>query len=352
MRTLSGKGWIAPNWPKEEGGPGWSATQKYIVQEEMALAAAPRIIPFGVQMVGPVLIAFGTPEQKQRYLPGILSSEEIWCQGYSEPGAGSDLASLQTRAVLDGDHYVVNGSKTWTSSAHMADRMFTLVRTSSEGKKQEGITVLLIDMKAPGVLSRPIDRFNGFREFNEVFLEDVRVPVGDRVGQAGEGWTIAKYLLGHERIGSAGIGLSTQRLARLKQIAAEERSHGASLMEDPSFSAKIARIEVDLMTLRMTTLRVLAQASADREVGPEASLLKIRGTEIQQDLHELMMETVGYYAHPYILQALNEGWNEEPVGPDYAAVLASLYFDWRKASIYAGSNEIQKNIISKAVLGL
>jgi alkylation response protein AidB-like acyl-CoA dehydrogenase len=303
-------------------------------------------------MVGPVLLAFGDDEQKARHLPGIRSSEVIWCQGYSEPNAGSDLASLTCRAVRDGDDYVVNGRKIWTSAAHWADWMFTLVRTSSEGKRQEGISCLLIDMNLPGITIQPIARFSGFHEFNEVILEDVRVPASERVHDENLGWTVAKYLLGHERIGSAGIGLSMQRLARLKEIAARETADGAPLTDDPRFAGKIADVEIQLMSLRLTTLRMVASASADSEIGPEASLLKIRGTEIQQELHELLMEAVGYYSQPYVERALIEGWNEDPVGPVDAAGLAPRYFDWRKASIYAGSNEIQKNIISKAVLGL
>jgi len=352
MRALSKRGWIAPNWPQEAGGPGWTQTQKTIFEEECFLGAAPTIVPFGTLMVGPVLLAFGSDDQKRRHLPAILSSETIWCQGYSEPNAGSDLASLQCRAVRDGDHYVVNGRKIWTSQAHWADWMFTLVRTSRAGRKQEGISVLLIDMKLPGVTLRPIRRFSGFYEFNEVILEDVRVPATELVHEENEGWAVAKYLLGHERVGTTGFGLCLYRLRRLKEIAGEQPADGMPLIEEPAFRRKVAEFDIRLDALRMTLMRMVSRGSADRAVGPEASLLKIRGTELQQDVFELLMEAVGWYGLPYVEEALRDGWNGESVGPIYAAGLAPRYFDWRKTTIYGGSNEIQKNIISKAVLGL
>jgi len=351
MRALSRQGWIAPAWPTDAGGPGWTVAEQVAFEEECYRAGAPTIVPFGVSMVGPVLLAFGDEAQKQRHLPGIVSSEVIWSQGYSEPNSGSDLASLATRAVREGGHYRVNGRKIWTTQAHWADWMFTLVRTDGTGKRQEGITVLLIDMKAPGVTVRPVPRFSGTSDFNEVILEDVLVPVAERVGEEGAGWTIAKYLLGHERVGTTGIGICAQALARLRRIACAMQAEGAPLIDEPAFRARLEALEVRFGAVRASLMR-LAGGAAEREVGPEASLLKIRGTELQQDCLELLMEAGGYYAEPFIERALRAGWNEEPVGPADALALAPLYFDWRKASIYSGSNEIQKNIISKAVLGL
>ena len=343
MRTVSDRGWMCPNWPEAAGGPGWTPSQKFIFEEESYLACAPGPVPFGPQMVGPVLLAFGTDEQKARHLPGILSSEVIWCQGYSEPNSGSDLASLGCRAVRDGDRYIVNGRKIWTTNADWADWCFALVRTDSSGKKQDGISVLLIDMSLPGVTVRPIERFSRMSDFNEVIFEDVRVPVSERVHDEGKGWTCAKYLLGHERSGTAGVGLCRQRLDRLEEI-----DDG----RDPAFSRRIAETGAALEDLRWSFLRMVAAKEADDEIGPEASLLKIRGTEIQQDVMELLMEAQGYFAHPFIERALAQGWNEPPVGPSEAAGATAFYFDWRKASIYGGSNEIQRNIIAKAVLGL
>jgi alkylation response protein AidB-like acyl-CoA dehydrogenase len=351
QKILHAKGWSAPHWPKEHGGTGWSPIQRYIFEEEMARASAPPIIAFGLYMVGPVLIEFGDERQKASYLPRILSSEDWWCQGYSEPGAGSDLASLKTRAVRDGDDYLVDGQKTWTTYAQHADMMFCLVRTASGGKKQEGISFLLIDMKSPGITVRPITTIDGGQEINEVFLEQVRVPVANRVGEEGKGWTIAKFLLGHERVGIAAVGRSKKQLARLKQIAGQERSHGRPLSEDRRFRGKLAELEIELLALESLVLRVLSDEGAGRTPGPEASLLKIKGTEVQQALTELLFEAVGIYAHPYVPEALDRGWNEPPIGPDYAAAAAPRYFNWRKASIYGGSNEIQKNIIAKMVLG-
>lgn len=354
MKALSARGWIAPNWPEEAGGTGWTAIQKLIFEVETYLAGAPRYTNFGVSLCGPVLLHFGTPEQKRRHIPGILSSDVLWCQGYSEPGAGSDLASLKTRARREGDEYVVNGSKIWTSSGHWADWIFCLVRTSTGGRKQEGISFLLIDMKTPGITVRPIYRINGLHEFNEVFFEDVRVPAENLVGKEGEGWTIAKYLLGHERSGAAaGFGMCARFLGQVQEVAANEPDDGRRpLIRDPGFAARIAGLESQVASLWSTALRYLASGSADREVGPESSLLKLRGTEIQQELSELLMEAVGYYAQPYVLSALKHGWNEEPVGPEYAAALAPGYFDFRKTTIYGGTSEVQKNIIAKRVLGL
>ncbi len=351
QKILYEKGWIAPAWPREHGGTGWTPLQRFIFEEELALAAAPRIIPFGLHMVGPVLIAFGSEAQKARYLPRILASDDWWCQGYSEPNAGSDLASLKTRAVADGEDYIVDGAKTWTTYAQHADMMFCLVRTAETGKKQEGISFLLIDMKSPGITLRPITTIDGGQEINEVFFDAVRVPRENLVGEEGKGWSIAKFLLGHERAGIADVGRSKKQLVRLKEIAAQERSGGGALIEDGRFAEKVAALEVELLALEAVVLKVLTDETAGRSPGPEASLLKIKGTEVQQAITELLFEALGNYVHPYVPEALEAGWNEAPVGPDYAATIAPHYFNWRKASIYGGSNEIQKNIIAKMVLG-
>ena len=352
QRILFEKGWIAPHWPVEFGGCGWDAVRRHILEEECAAAGAPPLISFGLHMVGPVIYTFGSPEQKARHLPRILSSEDWWCQGYSEPGSGSDLASLQTRAVRDGDHYVVNGQKTWTTLAQHADMIFCLVRTSTTGKKQEGISFLLIDMHSPGITVRPIITLDGAHEVNEVWFEDVKVPVENLVGEEGRGWTYAKFLLSHERTNIAGVSRSKRELAFLKAIAAKESDAGRPLIDNVRFRDKISRVEIDLMALEITVLRVLAAESAGKAPGPEASILKIKGTEIQQALSELMMEAVGPYALPYLPAQWSDHWLGERVGPDYAGPLAARYFNMRKVTIYGGSNEIQRNIISQAILGL
>jgi alkylation response protein AidB-like acyl-CoA dehydrogenase len=352
QRLLHGQGWMAPGWPPEHGGTGWTPTQKYLFDDELGRGSAPRVIPFGVNMVAPVIIAFGTPAQKARFLPRILASEDWWCQGYSEPGAGSDLASLGTRAVRDGDRYLVNGTKTWTTLAQWADWIFCLVRTDAAVKKQQGISFLLIDMKSPGVSVTPIVTMDGGREINQVFLDDVAVPVENLVGEEGKGWTYAKFLLGHERLGAAGLGRCKHRLEVVKEIARAERSGGQPLIDERRFRDKVAQTEIELLGLEFTMMRVLADESAGRAPGPEASIIKIKGTEMQQAITELALEAVGYYAYPHVPEALEWGWNEEPIGPDHAAPIAPTYFNWRKASIYGGSNEIQKNIIAKMVLGL
>jgi alkylation response protein AidB-like acyl-CoA dehydrogenase len=345
QRALYRKGWIAPHWPKEHGGTGWTPVQRYLFQQECALGYAPRLIPFGLAMVGPVIVEFGTPEQKAKYLPRILASEDWWCQGYSEPESGSDLASLRTRAVRDGDHYVVDGVKTWTTLAQHADRMFCLVRTADGPKKQEGITFLLVDMHAPGVARRPIVTFDGRHEINEVRLDRVRVPVSDRVGAEGQGWSIAKFLLGNERVGIAQVGQTKAQLARLKRIAA------AQDLADPLFRDRMARVEIELKALEMTELRIVMAEQHGRSPGPEASLLKIKGTELAQAVTELLVEAAGLDALPDRAR-LPEGDNAAPIGPDYADSIAPYYFNWRKTSIFGGTNEIQRNIIAKAVLGL
>ena len=352
QKILHAQGWMAPNWPVEHGGAGWNAVQQHIFDEECAEAGAPRIIPFGVNMVGPVIIAFGNTWQKQHYLPRILSSDDWWCQGYSEPGAGSDLASLKTRAERQGERYVVNGQKTWTTLAQYADMIFCLVRTASTGKRQEGISFLLIDMRTPGVTVRPIITLDGEHEVNEVWFEDVEVPVDNLVGEEGRGWTYAKFLLAHERSGIAGVGASKRELRMLKYIASQERRNGRPLIEDPRFRDRIARVEIDLMALEITNLRLLAAEREGRAPGAEVSMLKIKGTDIQQALTELMMDAIGPYALPHLPDAWGDHWLGEHVGPEYAAPLAARYFNYRKVSIYGGSTEIQRNIVAQHILGL
>ncbi len=350
------KRWVAPNWPAQWGGPDptWNVTQKYIYDEEASLAGAPRLIAFGITMCGPVLMRFGTDEQKNEFLPKIVSGERTFCQGYSEPGSGSDLASLKMKAERDGDDFVLNGQKTWTTSAHMADWIFCLVRTNNKGKRQEGITFILVDMNTPGVEVKPLITIEGTREVNEVFFSDVRVPAANVIGEVDDGWSVAKYLLGHERMGGGALGGLKKSLEQLKKIAREEPSDSdGALIEDPSFRSKVSETEIELMTLEVQMLRLLSKMSADAEMGLEASMIKIRRSEIIQRLAELKMEAVGYYANPFVLGALEQGWNEEPIGgADYINALAAQYFNNRKQSIFAGSNEIQHNIISKRVLNL
>ena len=352
QRILHERGWGAPSWPREFGGTGWDPVRQYVFEEEGSAAGAPRQLPFGLKMVGPVIQRFGSTEQQQRFLPRILTGEDWWCQGYSEPGSGSDLASLTTRAERDGDHWVVNGQKTWITLAQHADWIFCLVRTDPAAKPQAGISFLLVDMRSKGVTVRPIIMLDGGHEVNEVWLEDVRVPVENLVGKENDGWTYAKFLLGHERTNIAGIGASKRELVRLRRIAAAERKHGRPLLEDPHFSARLAQVEIELMALEITNLRVLAAEAERRAPGPEASLLKIKGTEIQQALSELMMQAVGHYALPFRREAMEAGFEGPPVGPAYAAPLAATYCNLRKTSIYGGSNEIQKNIITHTILGL
>jgi len=351
-RILAQQGWVAPGWPREYGGPGWTAVQQQIFEDECAAAGAPRILPFGVKMVAPVIMRFGNAAQKQHFLPRILSGEHWWCQGYSEPGAGSDLASLKTRAERRGDHYVVNGQKTWNTLGQFADWIFVLARTATAGRPQEGISFLLVDMKTPGITVRPIRMLDGEHEINEVWFEDVVVPVANLVGEENKGWTCAKYLLGHERTGIAGIGACKRELHRLKEIARREVSGGRPLIEDARFRDRIAQVEIELMALEFTNLRVLSVEGEKRAPGPEASILKVRGTEIQQTLSELQFQAVGAYGMPYVPEALDAGWGGEDVGQEHAAPLAGTYFNMRKTSIYGGSNEIQKNIVAQLSLGL
>ena len=348
---LAEKGWLVYSWPEEYGGTGWSPVQRYIFEEEMGRAGAPRVIPFGPKMVGPVIYTFGTDAQKAKYLPAIARNETWWCQGYSEPDAGSDLANLRTRAIRDGDHYVVNGTKTWTSVAHWADMMFCLVRTDTEVKPQEGISFVLVDMRDPGVEVRPIVTIDGGREINTVYLTDVKVPVENRIGEENKGWTYAKFLLGHERFGIARLAESKARLAYLKAIARNHRVGGTLLADDADFTRSVAETEIELTALEFTELRALMNAEQGDAPGVEANMLKIRGTDVQQKISEMLMKAMGYYALPCIPEALEYGWNEEPAGPEYAAGLAPAYFNMRKTSIYGGTNEIQRNIIAKMVLG-
>ncbi len=334
QNRLNARGWLAPNWPVQYGGTGWSAVEKHIFDEELALGCAPRQIPFGVSMVAPVIIAFGNDAQKARYLPRILSSADWWCQGYSEPGSGSDLASLQTRAERQGDHYLINGTKTWITLAQYANMIFVLARTDPAVAKQKGISFILVDMTTPGVTVRPIVTIDGGHEINEVHLENVRVPLENLVGKEGEGWTYAKFLLEHERNGTAGVAGSFQLLERLKSVAAAQHVNGRTLLDDDRFAEKVAQVEIELTALSYAQLRSLAAENAGASPGPESSFIKITGTEIQQKLTELMMEAGGYASF------------------DPATHNALWYFNFRKASIYAGSNEIQRNIISKRILGL
>jgi alkylation response protein AidB-like acyl-CoA dehydrogenase len=349
-RILAKKGWVAPAWPTEYGGPGWTPVQRYIWSEELGRANTVPIMPFSISMVGPVIYTFGTPEQKERFLPPLYAGDVWWCQGYSEPGAGSDLASLKTRAVRDGDHYVVNGQKTWTTMAQFADWGFFLVRTDPDAKLQQGISFLLIDMKSPGVTVRPIITLDGAHEVNEVWLEDVRVPVENRIFHENQGWTCAKFLLAHERAGIARVAQSKSALGKLRAMAGKISDDGRPLTENPFFKRKLSELEIDLTALEYTELRVLAAESSGKGPGPESSLLKIKGTDIQQRLTELAVEAVGPHVVPHIVP--REGANEPDLAADYAAKVADTYFNVRKVTIYGGSNEIQRNIIAKAVLGL
>jgi alkylation response protein AidB-like acyl-CoA dehydrogenase len=350
QQILHRRGWGAPNWPERFGGTGWGPVQQYIFEEESAAAGSPMQLPFGLKMVGPVIMAFANPQQQQRFLPRIVSGEDWWCQGYSEPGSGSDLASLKTRADRQGDHYLVNGQKTWITLAQHADWIFCLVRTDFAAKPQAGISFLLIDMKTPGVTIRPITMMDGGHEVNEVWFEDVKVPVENRIGEENKGWTYAKFLLGHERTNIAGVGTSKRQLRRLKQIASQERKHGKPLLEDPAFAARIAQVEIDLMALEITNLRVISAEAERRAPGPEASLLKIRGSEIQQAIAELMMQAAGPYGSGFQRDAAER--LEGAIGPAYAAPLGLTYCNLRKTTIYGGSNEIQRGIISQMILGL
>ena len=345
-RILGKKGWLGYGWPRQFGGPGWNAIQKHLFEEETALAGAPRIIPFGPVMVAPVIMAFGSAEQQQRFLPGIASGEVWWSQGYSEPGSGSDLASLKTRAERKGDKYIVNGQKTWTTLAQYGEWIFCLVRTSTEGKPQTGISFLLIDMKSPGISVRPIVMLDGESEVNEVFFDNVEVPAGNLIGEENKGWTYAKHLLSHERTNIADVNRSKRELDRLKRIAKAE-----GVYEDPRLRDEIAKLEVDVVALEMLVLRVLSAEKSGKNSLDIAGLLKIKGSEIQQRYSELMMLAAGPYAVPFLPEAMDAGWQGEFVGAAYLAPLASTYFNLRKTTIYGGSNEVQRNIVAQTVLG-
>ena len=354
QQLLHEKGWAGVNWPVEYGGTGWNIVQKYIFSSEMAAANAPEVVPFGLGMVGPVIYTFGNDEQKERFLPDILASKVWWCQGYSEPGSGSDLASLKTKADRDGDHWVVNGTKTWTTLGQYADWIFCLVRTSTDvARRQEGISFLLIDMQSPGLSIKPIITIEGGHEVNEIHFDNVRVPVENLVGEEGKGWTYGKVLLEHERTGTAGVHRSAFRLKKLREQTQQSVRGGKPLAQDRNFMRNIAAVEVELKALEFTELRTLAAVSSGKAPGAESSILKFKGTEIQQAIDTLFMEAAGYYALPFVPHQFRFDYPEDEfIGAGTETKTALKYFNYRKASIYGGSNEIQRNIVAKHVLGL
>jgi alkylation response protein AidB-like acyl-CoA dehydrogenase len=347
-KILAAKGWLAPSWPAEWGGCDWSPVQKYLFEEECALAGAPGVAPFGPVMCASVLLKFGTEQQKKRFLPRIYNGDDFWAQGYSEPGSGSDLASLKTRAERQGDHYIVNGQKIWTTLGHYGDWIFCLVRTdASAEKRQEGISFLLIDMKTPGITVRPLVLLDEAHEVNEVFFDNVKVPIENLVHEEGKGWTVAKYLLGHERLNTGRIGGSKRELAKLKAYAAQKMRSGKSLMDDVRFRDRVSRVEVELMALEVTNLRFIdTMQRTGQPPGADVSLLKIKGTEIQQAITELLMFAAGEDMQRF------KPVDHEAAFDRFAGSIAPRYFNFRKTSIYAGSNEIQRNIIAKMSLGL
>ena len=347
QKKLYEKGWVAPNWPVELGGTGWTPTQNYIFDSERSTRSIPNTVPFGLSMVAPVIYTFGNDEQKARFLPRILQSEDWWCQGYSEPGSGSDLASLKTKAELDGDHYVVNGAKIWTTYAQYADWIFCLVRTSTEGKKQHGISFLLIDMNSEGIKVNPIETIDSHHSLNEVEFNNVRVPVENLIGEQDKGWTYAKALLAHERTGIAGVADSKRALGEVRKLAEREFNGGKRLIDDPFFQKRLSDIEIELMALEYTDLRVLSQVETGGAPGAESSLLKIKGTEIQQAVQSLAMTVAAHYQG-----VLPTDLDTNVLGNDYGSMARRSYMYGRAATVYGGSNEIQKNIIAKAVLGL
>ncbi|MBN9513475.1 MAG: acyl-CoA dehydrogenase family protein [Alphaproteobacteria bacterium] len=353
-RVLAKKGWSAASWPKEYGGTGWNATQRYIFSRECTAADAPRIFSMGLRMVGPVIMKFGTPEQKAKYLPRIVAGDIVFCQGYSEPGSGSDLASLKTRAVQDGDDYVINGTKIWTTGAHVADHMFCLVRTSTEGKPQDGISFVLIDsMKTPGLTVAPILTLAGDHEVNQVFFDNVRTPVANRIGPENAGWTVAKYLLEFERGGEAYTPNLYARIEDVRRIAKEEAADGSGrLIEERGFAERLAETEMEIQALEMIEMQVLSDLSKGRNPGAISSAMKIRGSETLQRLDHLGVEALAWYAAPFEPEARLLGHNEPTVTPEAGLTAMPLYLNNRASTIYAGSNEIQRNIIAKAVLGL
>jgi len=344
------RGWITPGWDPAYGGTGWTPIQRYLFDEETLLGGAPRVIASGINMLGPVLIAFGSEAQKAQYLPAIRRSETWWAQGFSEPGSGSDLASMRTSAVRDGDHYIVNGHKIWTSYAHFCSMLFCLVRTRKEGKPQESISFLLIDMNTPGITVRPIELYEGGNDLNEVFLDNVRVPAENLIGEENLGWTYAKYLLGHERTGIAGVGASKQQLARLKQLLQQQTRNGRPLADDAYFATRVAELEIELLALEATGLRILGQNQTFSVPGTEASMLKVRGTELRQAIYELLFEAAGPDAIPFSevgTQGLPDDAEADLAG---LPALAANYLDSRKLSIYGGTNEIQRNVIAQTLL--
>ena len=347
QRRLFERGWVAPGWPKAHGGCAWSPTQRYLYELERSAIGAPEVLPFGIKMVGPVIIKFGSEAQKQRFLPRILRGQDWWCQGYSEPGAGSDLASLKTRAERAADHYIVNGSKIWTTYAQYADWMFCLVRTEASARRQDGISFLLIDMKTPGITVRPIVSIDGVHSLNEVFFENVMVPVANLIGEQDKGWTYAKSLLAHERTAIAGVGDSKRRIQQLRALARRETSGGRPLLDDPLLQARLADIEIELMALETMELRALFEASKGRGPGAESSVLKIKGTELQQAIQQLMMDMAGSYG-----AVLQGGLSNAALGHDFGDAARRAFMYGRAATIYGGSNEVQKNITAKAALGL
>ena len=352
-KTLYEKGWVAPSWPKEYGGTGWSVVQRYIFDNECADAGTPALPAMGLQMCGPVLMGHGTPEQKAWHLPRILSGENYWCQGYSEPGSGSDLASLQCRAVLDDEHYVVNGTKIWTTHAQYANWMFLLVRTDNTGKPQQGITFLLLDMATPGITIKPIITMSGEHEVNQVFFDNVCIPVANRVGKENDGWSVAKYLLEFER-GHAFASRIRGMMRTVRNIAEQERNgYGASLWDDTSFRRKMSELEVALSAVDFTERRIISQLSTGGNAGDSAaSMLKLKGTETMQSVTELALEALAYYAQPDQRASLGEGTNESPIGPAYGATIAARYLNTRASTIYGGSSEVQRNILARLALGL
>ena len=345
-KILGKKGWLGHAWSKEFGGPGWNAVQKHLFEEECARAGAPRVVPFGPVMVAPVIMAFGNEKQQKQHLPGIASGEVWWSQGYSEPGSGSDLASVKCKAEKVGDKYIVNGQKTWTTLGQYGEWIFCLVRTSNEGKPQTGISFLLIDMKSKGVTVRPIVLLDGDAEVNEVWFDNVEVPAENLIGEENKGWTYAKHLLSHERTNIADVNRTKRELERLKRIAKAE-----GVWHDTRFRDEIAKLEVDVVALEMMVVRVLSAEKSGKNSLDVAGLLKIRGSEIQQRYSELMMLAVGPYALPLVREAMEAGWQGDHVGAAHCAPLASTYFNMRKTTIYGGSNEVQRNIVSQTVLG-
>ncbi len=356
QKKLAGKGWLCPNWPKEYGGPGWNSTEKFIFEMEMARADSPYLSSFSIKMVAPVLMKYGSEAQKKRFLPKIAAAEELWCQGYSEPGSGSDLASLRTKAERQGDHYIVNGQKIWTTNAHFADWIFCLVRTSTEGKRQEGISFLLIDMKSPGIRIDPIYLVDGTRtpmrhEVNQVFFTDVKVPVENRVGEENKGWTYAKYLLEFERGGQAHGPRLRKAFRHLQTLSKSQMDAGAPLSADPKWCEKMAALEMEIDAVEMNEMMFYSSLKTGDAPGNMASIVKMRGTEVGQKVTELAVEAVGWYGAPFT-ELRNYDSNVVPVGGEYVDDVSPRYFNNRKTTIYGGSSEVQRNVLAKAMLGL